>query len=147
MKHSYRVGDRVRATSKVDKGFWWKPGFTGTVEQVKAASIVIGFDTEYAPWGEGIVTAATLHYIAPIKRVDHKPTLASDLAFKPSTRRILAHMRSKGSITVLEALASYGTARIAPAIYDLRNGGYDIETVAKKDPGGHNYTRYVLKAA
>jgi hypothetical protein len=75
-----------------------------------------------------------------------KPTLADDISFKPSTRRILAHLKARGSITVLEALAAYGTARIAPAIHDLREGGYSIETVKKADAGGHNYTRYVLAA-
>jgi hypothetical protein len=58
----------------------------------------------------------------------------------------LAHLQARGSITVLEALAAYGTARIAPAIHDLREGGYSIETVKKADAGGHNYTRYVLAA-
>jgi hypothetical protein len=79
-------------------------------------------------------------------RKSPKPTLADDISFKPSTRRILAHLQARGSITVLEALAAYGTARIAPAIHDLREGGYSIETVKKADAGGHNYTRYVLAA-
>jgi hypothetical protein len=79
-------------------------------------------------------------------RKSSKPTLADDISFKPSTRRILAHLKARGSITVLEALAAYGTARIAPAIHDLREGGYSIETVKKADAGGHNYTRYVLAA-
>jgi hypothetical protein len=76
-----------------------------------------------------------------------KPTLADDISFKPSTRRVLAHLKSKGSISGMEAFAAYGTMRIAPAIHDLREGGYDIETVQKHDVPGHKYTRYVLKAA
>jgi hypothetical protein len=76
-----------------------------------------------------------------------RPTLATDISFKPSTRRVLAHLRKRGSISVLEALAAWGTARIAPAIHDLRAAGYVIDTVKKTDAGGHQYSRYVLKAA
>jgi hypothetical protein len=143
VKNTYKVGDRVVATKDVPSGYWWKPGMEGTVSMTRPDDdwTEVTFDGHV---GLGIVSTGHMHYIRPLVS---KPTLADALTFKPSTRRVLAHLEKHGSITVLEALAAYGVTRIAPAIHDLREGGYDIETVSKKDGGGHNYTRYVLNQA
>jgi hypothetical protein len=146
-QHSFKVGDRVVVNDGV------------VVDEV---AIVIGkrasgsylvkreAGPKYVNWyGWDGSEPGTVRFVfndAHMRLAPKKPTLADDISFKPSTRRILAHLKARGSITVLEALAAYGTARIAPAIHDLREGGYSIETVKKADAGGHNYTRYVLAA-
>lgn len=154
MKHSFKVGDRVVATRSEPKGR------VGSVVSVERYTGGYNVEVEFDGWtgGHGGSSSKLERYDrwyfcagddgvkCGIELVPSKPTLADDISFKPSTRRILAHLKARGSITVLEALAAYGTARIAPAIHDLREGGYSIETVKKADAGGHNYTRYVLAA-
>lgn len=130
-----KAGDRVTCVD-AQGSLYLTPGETYTVTCVDGPWLGLkGVSGGEAGWSYWRFKLAT------------KPTLADDLSFKPSTRRILAHLKKRGSISVLEALAAYGTARIAPAIHDLREGGYDIETVKKADAGGHQYSRYVLKAA
>ncbi len=76
-----------------------------------------------------------------------KPTLVDEISLKPSTRTVLAHMKKTGSITVMEALAAYGMTRIAPQVFELREAGFEVATISKKDAAGHKYTRYQLQAA
>jgi hypothetical protein len=140
VKHSFKVGDRVRLTD--DNGGFGAKGAEGTVDMAEGNYIVVTFDKKFRDANTWYVKNGGKN----IEHVPAKPTLADDISFKPSTRRVLAHIKSHGSITVLEALAAYGVTRIAPAIHDLREGGYDIETVSKTDAGGHKYTRYVLAA-
>jgi hypothetical protein len=140
MKAKFKVGDRVRLTD--DNGGYGAKGAEGTVHTVYSDYVLVSFDRKFRDGNTWYVKRDGKN----IELIPSKPTLADDISFKPSTRRILAHLKARGSITVLEALAAYGTARIAPAIHDLREGGYNIETVKKADAGGHNYTRYVLAA-
>ena len=43
--------------------------------------------------------------------------------------RILQHLKSKGSITSMEAFEQYGITRLSGRIFDLREMGYDIVTM------------------
>lgn len=64
------------------------------------------------------------------------------------TKLILEHMKSRG-ITSQDAFKEYGTTRLASIIYNLRNRGYDIETVDRvgKDRYGNTvqFCEYRLK--
>ena len=57
---------------------------------------------------------------------------------------ILHHLRTKGSISALEALSLYRCNRLAARINDLRKSGLDIETDMKTDLTGKRYARYHL---
>lgn len=79
----------------------------------------------------------------PKKRMS-RPSVATDLGLKPFTRTILLHLMSRGSISPLEALAEYGSPRVAPQIYELRQAGYEIESERRTSESGHSYVRYIL---
>ena len=65
------------------------------------------------------------------------------------TSEVLNHLKEHGSITSNEAWELFGATRLSAIIFNLRNRGYDIETVTKGtvDRYGHaaNYAEYVLK--
>lgn len=62
-------------------------------------------------------------------------------------RDILLYMRSRGSITALEALGVLNIYRLAARIFDLREAGVDIFTEHCHDPKGKPYARYWLPSA
>lgn len=64
----------------------------------------------------------------------------------PSDKIILKHLKRRKSISPMEALASYGCARLAPRIFNLRQAGYNISTQINRDEPGHRYARYTLNS-
>jgi hypothetical protein len=72
------------------------------------------------------------------------PSIADELRLKPQARKVLAHLKSRHSISPLEAQNVYGVYRLAASIHELRNAGFIIETQNKKDAAGHKYARYWL---
>ena len=58
--------------------------------------------------------------------------------------RILAYLRTHGSITPLDALRAIGSFRLGARIWDLRHEGWDIETTTFETEGGSRVARYVL---
>lgn len=72
------------------------------------------------------------------------PSINTAVGLKPSTRKILAHIQRRGSISPLEAQVSYGIARLAPCVYDLRQVGYNVKTALRQDEAGHPYARYSI---
>lgn len=61
------------------------------------------------------------------------------------TQTVLNHLKHRGSISPMEALVSYGIYRLSDNIYKLREAGFGIDTVVKKDEAGHKYARYQYK--
>lgn len=61
---------------------------------------------------------------------------------EPQTHAILRHMKEKGSISPIEALACHGIFRLAARINDLRNDGFAIHTKICRDVNGSPYARY-----
>ena len=59
-------------------------------------------------------------------------------------REIKSHLKSKGSITRLEALGLYGCMDITTVIRDLRKDKMNIKTVMRKDHNGKRYARYTF---
>ena len=58
---------------------------------------------------------------------------------------IIKHMKRTGSITMREALIDYSVQSLTKRIQELREAGYQIESVAKSHPTtGQRYTRYTL---
>lgn len=61
---------------------------------------------------------------------------------------ILEHMRKHKWITSKDAFELYGITRLAACIFDLRNAGYEIETVmvdaTTRFGESCKYARYVL---
>lgn len=58
--------------------------------------------------------------------------------------RVLAWLRTHGSIEPLTALREIGTFRLGARIWDLRHEGYDIETMTFETDSGSRVARYVL---
>jgi hypothetical protein len=63
---------------------------------------------------------------------------------KPMTTLILTHLITKGSITNVEAQALYRCRALPRRIADLKQSGWNIHSVLKKDATGQRYARYVL---
>ena len=65
--------------------------------------------------------------------------------------KILDHMRSRGSITSMEAMQEYGIMRLASRINDLREAGFVIakQTIKGKNRYGErvSYAAYRLEEA
>lgn len=64
---------------------------------------------------------------------------------RPQVQTVLKHLETRQSISPMEALVSYGISRLAPAIWELREIGYGIETKMKTDEMGHKYARYYIE--
>jgi hypothetical protein len=65
---------------------------------------------------------------------------------KPQSETVLRHLVKHGHISPAEAFVVYGYPRLAANIHDIRNAGYEVNTVMSKDDQGHNYARYELAA-
>jgi len=57
------------------------------------------------------------------------------------TIQILRHLKTKDSISPMEALEEYGCYRLAARIYDLRSAGHNIVTNQSSD----GMARYQLR--
>ena len=65
------------------------------------------------------------------------------------TQLVLKHLKEKGNITSWEAIQKYGATRLSAIIFNLKDKGYDINTlmIDGKDRFGNEsrYAKYVLK--
>ena len=70
---------------------------------------------------------------------------------KTKTQRseVLNHLKTKGSITSMEAFELYGATRLSAIIFDFRKMGYDIVTHDMQTTNRYgqntNYAKYVLR--
>lgn len=64
-------------------------------------------------------------------------------------KQVLEHLKQYGTIESMQAINQYGATRLAAIIFDLREKGYNIETmmIDGTDRNGNTcrYARYVLK--
>lgn len=71
------------------------------------------------------------------------------IAKRGSTKEILDYLQTHDYLTSMTAWEKWGVTRLAAIIHNLRNAGYDIETVRVDTVtrfGEHtNYARYILK--
>lgn len=78
------------------------------------------------------------------KKLKSRPTLATTIAMHPQTRVVLLHLEKRKSISPMEALVSYGIARLSARVFDLRTVGYQVVTEMRQDGAGRRYARYRL---
>lgn len=72
-------------------------------------------------------------------------TIAREVGLKPLGKKILLHLRKRRSISPLEAFSTYGTMRLAAQIHDLREAGFQIDTIEKTAEDGQKYARYYFR--
>lgn len=72
------------------------------------------------------------------------PGIATAIRLKPQAKKVLLHLEKRGTISNLEAWATYGITRLAACVYDLREVGIEIASDLRKDEAGKRYTRYSL---
>ena len=65
---------------------------------------------------------------------------------KPQARQVLAYLalRGKDGATPAEARAAIACDRLAARVYELREYGFQIESVQERTPMGARIARYVL---
>ena len=70
------------------------------------------------------------------------------MARETQEQKILKYMKDKGSITAVDAIREFGCMRLASRISDLRESGYNIETVFEVSRNRYGdkvkYARYYL---
>jgi hypothetical protein len=64
-----------------------------------------------------------------------------------SQKQVLLKHLKRRTISQYEALLVYGIARLASRIDELRQEGWNIETMMKRDDRGKRYARYRLVKA
>lgn len=60
-------------------------------------------------------------------------------------KQILAYMKRKGSITSWDAFQDLKITRLSGRIKDMRDMGYEIDTVMEESEEGKRYGRYIIK--
>ena len=65
---------------------------------------------------------------------------------KPHTKtgKVLAHLQREGSITSWDAIQLYRATRLSAIIFNLKEEGYNISSVNKKDSNSH-WVNYIYK--
>lgn len=64
---------------------------------------------------------------------------------KTQHQKIIKHLQTTNGLTVREAMIEYSISSLTKRIHELRDMGYDIESVRKQHPvTGQRYTRYFL---
>jgi hypothetical protein len=76
-----------------------------------------------------------------------QPSIARTIELRPQTRKVLAHLEKRGSITPVEAMVTQGIFSLSSRISELKKAGYRIARELRKDEGGHRYARYSLVRA
>ena len=158
----FKLGDRVRTICDLPH----EPnGEIGTVSEVLANGVTVTFDTWRSGWGFDdsqwfLYLEDVEHYVSPTEDtiVDALTSLILEIAklvesaapkptapkVSPGAITVLKHLKSRGSISPVEAFSSYGTLRLAARIHELREAGHDIKTEIRADAAGHRYGRYTL---
>lgn len=62
--------------------------------------------------------------------------------FPSQKERVAMHLRNGKRISQLEAIKYFGAMRLSAIIHELRNDGYNIVSMRKKDPTGQAYVSY-----
>lgn len=75
----------------------------------------------------------------------HFISLRSYRITHPVNVKVLNHLQTRGSISPMEAIITYGIMRLAPAIHDLRSAGHEISTELRADAKGKRYAHYELE--
>ena len=66
------------------------------------------------------------------------------VAMSPQDHKVLKHLRTKRSITRVEAEAVYRIRHLPGCIFRIRAAGHDVTSRWRSDPTGQRYVEYVL---
>jgi hypothetical protein len=82
-----------------------------------------------------------------VKSVKKRVTVSSKgkRGLSPQAGKILALLKTKGSVTALEAAGVIRARSLSRRICDLKEAGYTIVTTLSNDTTGQRYARYYLK--
>ena len=58
--------------------------------------------------------------------------------------QVLQHLRTRGTLTPIDALNEYGCFRLAARVKDLRDAGHDVVTI-RESQGEKCFARYMLR--
>lgn len=71
--------------------------------------------------------------------------MGKELSLQPQVRRLLRHFYRSSSITQRQALADLGIQSLTKQISVLRDAGFQIKTVFKKNPTtGQRFAKYTF---
>lgn len=59
--------------------------------------------------------------------------------------QVLKHLRTRGTLTPIDALNEYGCFRLAARVKDLRDQGHDVVTI-RESQGEKTFARYMLRS-
>jgi len=141
----YEVGDKVRIHADQPWDFIKSAeGRVTTVVGVGARGVTL----EVANWKNGWGPEQNQCWLENkyVSRHYEKVNPRASRASHPVNQTALRHLKNRKTISPMEALATYGIMRLAPAIHDLRAAGYNIKTEIRQDAKGHRYARYELAA-
>ena len=148
----------IKLASK-DKGFPVGSMVTSTFGITNTVGTVVGHTTDdyvdvmfpgndilwFCKPSELTMVKADIPIIPPATPAKKAP-IARAVGLYPLTKTILRHMEKRGSISPMEALLTYGCARLAARIHEIRQAGIDVTTDLRTDEAGHRYARYSLAA-
>lgn len=140
-KTDYKIGDRVSYRGKVNALLGLNGTVVGDLGSYQYFRWLVDFDdpeNQQWPIASGEITPLLVEAAPP------QVTINQIVALYPQTRTILNHLEKRGSISPMEALMGYGCMRLAARIHELRNAGFNIQTMMKRDEAGHAYARYFL---
>jgi hypothetical protein len=63
---------------------------------------------------------------------------------KPQTAIIFHHLKTRGSITGVEAAAVYRARSLSKRISEIKEAGHNVVRVLHKDATGQRYAKYYL---
>lgn len=72
------------------------------------------------------------------------PSIAAEVSLTGQAKAIYNHLRTRGSISPIEALHVHGVYRLSDVIHKLRKRGFPIKTEMREDAVGKTYGRYHL---
>ncbi len=138
MANTFNIGDTVKQVGE------YGPGREGEIFEIASYDgMFYGIKSKII--SGGVLTGWYPRRFKLVKAKAPEPVVLKKL--QPLPARILKHLQTKKTISPIEALAAYGTTRLAAAIFQLRKAGYTINTEYKNDNVGHPYARYWLADA
>jgi hypothetical protein len=156
-KFTLREGDRVRVNEMGSRMSTVMPGSIGTVIEANysISRALVEFTSEDFPSGsvnvERILQVIELDRITRV--IAHAPSareravkLEPKVPTKPMTKAVLEVLKSKGSLTGLEAGGVLKCRDLPKRISELRAMGWNIRVEYKRDPrDGQRYARYHME--
>lgn len=137
----YKVGQQVVVVAENGGGYDFSP--KGTVGIVTAVRPDMGLVQVLFDSGEGAnppLGDAGWNFLYD----EIAPAPAPALSLAPQTQKVLDLLRSKGSLTGVEAAAVAKVRSLTKRVHELRSAGIPIHSEWRRDSEGQRYVRYYL---